>query len=251
MRARAAFQVRAWAEVCFSACRTRTSYSFPPVPINSASVAGLLIQAGVIFEIDAVLPWNEPDNTSKRYRLVLNHHHWSQLDAQQRQLSEAEFASLNVILGEEDAELPFYTYADEGELLLVTATDGRTPGEALVEVWGADDYFPWNITMQFPHADDVLNYDIQAWLYDDAEEPEALGLSLWLQPLYVYDPKLEPLLTLEVKPDRYLDYSIPSIEFQSERKALCRIDVDQATIQVTIQFRVRVDLEQGFWQFLD
>ena len=48
-------------------------YSFSPVPINSASVAGLLIQAGVIFEIDAVLPWNEPeDNTSKRYRLVLN-----------------------------------------------------------------------------------------------------------------------------------------------------------------------------------
>ena len=228
-------------------------YSFPPVPIDSAPVMGLLIQAGVVFEVDAVLPWNAPEeNISKRYRLVLNHHHWSQLDEHQRRLSEAEFASLNIILGEEDAELPFYTYADDADLVLIAAVDGRTPGEALVAVWAADDYFPWNISVQFAGVEDVLSYDVQAWLYDDADdEAEGLWFELWLEPLYVSDPKQEPLLMLRVKPDDYLDFSSPSIEFQSERKAVCRIDVDKAAIQITIQFRIHVDLEQLRWQFLE
>lgn len=89
-------------------------YSCQSIPINSAPIQGLLIQAGVVFEVDAVLPWNTPDdNPSKCYRLVLNSYHSSQLDEQQRQLTEAEFSSLNIILGEEDTRLPFYTYADD------------------------------------------------------------------------------------------------------------------------------------------
>ena len=227
-------------------------YSFPPVPIDSAPVAGLLIQAGVIFEVDAVLPWNAPDNTSKRYRLVLNHHHWSQLDEQQRRLSEAEFASLNIILGEEDAELPFYTYADDARPRTRRGSRRANARRGAGGVWAADDYFPWNISVQFPGVEDVLSYDVQAWLYDDADdEAEGLWFELWLEPLYVSDPKQEPLLTLRVKPDDYLDFSSPSIEFQSERKAVCRIDVDEAAIQITIQFRIHVDLEQLRWQFLE
>lgn len=222
------------------------------IPINSAPVEGLFIQPGVVFEVDAVLPWHSPDeNTSKRYRLVLNPYHWDQLEDPQRRLSEAEFSSLNLILGEEDSTLPFYAYADDVDLVLVTAMDGRTPGETLVEVWNADDYFPWNIIVQFPYADDVLYYDIQAWLYDDTDEEEVLGFAFWLQPLYVSDPEREPLLMLRVNPDAYLDFSSPLIEFQTERKTLCRLDVEAEAIQITIQFRILVDLEQRQWRFLE
>jgi hypothetical protein len=228
------------------------SFSFQSIPINSVPVEGLLIQAGVVFEIDAVLPWGATDeHPPKRYRLVLNPYLWSHLDEQQRQLSEAEFSSLNIILGEKDTELPFFTYADDADLALVSAMDGRTPGEALVEVWNANDYFPWNITVLFPYVDDVLHYDIQAWLYDDTDEEEVLGFLLWLRPLYVSDSKLEPLLTLQVKPDEFLDFSSPSIEFKSERKALCKLDLTEEAIQITVQFRILVDLEQHQWRFVE
>ncbi len=94
------------------------------------------------------------------------------------------------------------------------------------------------------------HYDIQAWLYDDTNEEKVMGFSLWLR-LYVSDPKREPLLILKVKPDEYLDYSSPSIEFQSERKALCQLDLEEEAIRTPLQFRVLVDLERRRWQFLE
>ena len=39
------------------------------------------------------------------------------------------------------------------------------------------------------------------WLYDDADdEAEGLWFELWIEPLYVSDPKQEPLLTLRSSP---------------------------------------------------
>jgi hypothetical protein len=36
-------------------------FSFKSILISSAPVEGLLIQAGIVFEVDAVLPWDAPD----------------------------------------------------------------------------------------------------------------------------------------------------------------------------------------------
>jgi hypothetical protein len=228
-------------------------FSFQSIPINSAPVEGLLIQAGVVFEIDAVLPWDATvEYPPKRYRLVLNPYHWSQLDEQQRQLSEAEFSSQNIILGEKDTQLPFYTYADDADLALVSAIDGRTPGESLVEAWTADEDFPWTVRLHFPVAEEVLRYDIQAWLSDNDDSnstDDAWNFLLWLCPLYVSKPDEEALLTLEATPGTWGDVEQPIIHFQAHGKAQCILDLAEQTIDIVIRFTILTDLEQHRWEF--
>ena len=78
-----------------------------------------------VFEVDAVLPWDAPSetNTSKRYRLVLNPRHFEDLAEPDRQWSEAEFSSLQIILAEDERNIPFfYVFADEEELELAART---------------------------------------------------------------------------------------------------------------------------------
>jgi hypothetical protein len=88
-------------------------------------VQGLLIKRSVVFEVDAVLPWDAPAerNTNKRYRLVLNPRRFKHLAERDRKWSEAEFSSLRIILAEDDSNMPFfYVFADEEELELVAHT---------------------------------------------------------------------------------------------------------------------------------
>ena len=99
-------------------------FSVQNIPVDSSPVQGLPIKRGVVFEVDAVLPWDAPsERTSKRYRLVLNPRRLEELAVPDRQTSEDEFASLRIILAEDDRNIPFfYVYADEEELELLART---------------------------------------------------------------------------------------------------------------------------------
>ena len=96
-------------------------FSVQNIPVDNSPVQGLPIKVGVVFEVDAVLPWDAPsESTSKRYRLVLNPRRFEHLAEPDRQWSEAEFSSLRIILAEDDRNIPFfYVFADEEEIELV------------------------------------------------------------------------------------------------------------------------------------
>ena len=100
-------------------------FSVQSILVDRSPVQGLPIKRSVVYEVDAVLPWDAPAerNTNKRYRLVLNPRRFEELAELDRQLSEAEFSSLRVILAEDDRNIPFfYVFADEEELELVAST---------------------------------------------------------------------------------------------------------------------------------
>src|SRR5690348_3909443 len=74
-------------------------FSVQNIPVDSSPVQGLPIKIGVVFEVDAVLPWDAPAEPSqKRYRLVLNPRRFEDIAEPDRQWSEAEFSSLRIIL---------------------------------------------------------------------------------------------------------------------------------------------------------
>ena len=99
-------------------------FSVQNIPVDSSPVQGLPIKRGVVFEVDAVIAWDAPsERTSKRYRLILNPRRLEELAVPDRQTSEAEFASLRIILAEDDRNIPFfYVNADEEELELLART---------------------------------------------------------------------------------------------------------------------------------
>jgi hypothetical protein len=213
--------------------------------IDNALVQGLLVKAGVVFEVDAVLSWDDPEEeNSQRYRLVLQGHYLTILDETECQLTEAEYFRLNSILGMKGTKFPFYVFADEEALVLHSVVDGRIPDETVVEVWTADDNFPWTIRLKFPTTEEVLRYDIQAWLYDEDAEMQGMWFLLWLRPLYVTAHDASALLILEVKPSKWPDLEQPTINFQSERKAQCILDVEEHTIEIVMHFSFLIDLEQ-------
>lgn len=97
-------------------------FSIRNISVGASPVRDLPIKRRVVFEVDAVLPWDAPAerNTNKRYRLVLNPRHFEYLAEPDRQWSEAEFASLRIILAEDERNIPFfYVFADEKEIELV------------------------------------------------------------------------------------------------------------------------------------
>lgn len=100
-------------------------FSVQNILVDRSPVQGLPIKRSVVFEVDAVLPWDAPAerNTNKRYRLVLNPRRFEELAEADRQRSEAEFSSLRIILAEDDHNIPFfYVFADEEEIELITRT---------------------------------------------------------------------------------------------------------------------------------
>lgn len=99
-------------------------FSVQNIPVDCSLVKGLPINIGVVFEVDAVLPWDAPsESIKKRYRLVLNPRHFEYLSKPDLQRSEAEYLSLRIILAEDDLTIPFfYVYADEKEIELVVPT---------------------------------------------------------------------------------------------------------------------------------
>ncbi len=144
----------------------------------------------------------------------------------------------------------FYTFADEEDLELVTSCDSRRAGEAVVEDWNADDDFPWSVKLHFPTADQVLKYEIETWFYEGTDENRgALGFWVSLRPLYVRVPEPETLLSLQIMPSGDLNYDLPQINFHSEQKAVCQIDLAKQAINIMIQFGIVVDLEQGSWRY--
>jgi hypothetical protein len=94
-------------------------FSVQNIPVDRSPVQGLPIKRSVVFEVDAVLPWDAPAecNTNKRYRLVLNPRRFEELAELDRQWSEAEFSSLRIIMAEDERDIPFfYLFADEEEI---------------------------------------------------------------------------------------------------------------------------------------
>ena len=227
------------------------------IPINSSPVRGLLIKSGVVFEVDAALPWDDiEDEATKQYRLVLATHYLQGLHEAECQLVEAEFASLNTILGESNDKLPFYTYANEEEIILRSAIDGRVPGEAVVDVWPADENFPWTVRLHFPNADEVLRFDIQAWFYtdeNDSEKPEdsVECFGLWLRPRYAHEPQSKVILSLVARPGKWLDLEQPVVAFHSCREAQCILNMEDQTIDIFFRFSIWVDIEKQHWGFME
>ena len=223
------------------------TYHNQPIPLDSSSVQNLPVQAGTVFEVDAVLPWQDLDETEdSRYRLALNDHYFDALRDTDQAITQKEFFGLNTILDEEHT-LPMYAFADEAVLELVSADDNRVPGENLLEAWSGDDYFPWTIQVEFPDADQLLCYEIDSWLCDDASAAEdELGYSFALRPLYV---GTVPILLLSIKPGQALGYDTPHIDFFSERLAMFSCDEDSQTITLRLQFSIMIDLDNRTWRF--
>lgn len=227
------------------------------IPINSSPVRGLLIKPGVVFEVDAVLPWDDfEDEATKQYRLVLATHYLPGLAEAECQLVESEFTSLNTILGESNDKLSFYAYAKDEEIVLRSAIDGRVPGEAVASVWPADENFPWTVRLQFPSADDVLRFDIQAWFYsdeNDGEYPEGSVdcFGIWMRPRYARQPQSKVILSLLARPGKWLDLEQPIIAFHSCREAQCIVNLEEQTIDIVFRFSIWVDLQQQNWGFIE
>lgn len=100
-------------------------FSVQNIPVDRSAVQGLPIKRSVVFEVDAVFPWDAPAEryTSKRYRLVLNPRRFEEIAEPDRQWSEAEYSSLRIILAEDDRNIPFfYVFADEEEIEFVSKT---------------------------------------------------------------------------------------------------------------------------------
>lgn len=225
-----------------------THFINQPIPLDSSSVQDLPIQAGTVFEVDAVLPWQDPDESaSPRYRLELNEYYFDALGDADLEITQKEFFGLNTILDEEHT-MPMYAFAEEETLELVVADDGRVPGENELKAWTADDYFPWTVLVKFPNADQLLQYEIDSFLCDDdSADLEDLGYFFPLRPLYV---GTGPLLLLSVQPGETEGYDLPRISFFSERLALLACDTDKAIITLQTMFSIAVDLDKGEWCFV-
>ncbi len=216
--------------------------------IDSSPIAGLSINAGVVFEVDAVLPWDdEKDKTGKRYRIELNRHVLDQMADEENTVSEREFKSLNLVLGEEDQ--PIVVYADESDLELVAAFDGGIPGKITIPVWNQSEQFPWTIVLTFAAQGDFLRYRIESWLVDDGDDDDpVVRYMLDIFPLYA-KPNDEPLLTLTVSPGDYDEWERPVVAFSAKRGAAFRLDSTQEMMFVDLGFQIIVDLDQGKWEF--
>src|SRR5258708_26987195 len=76
-----------------------THYVNQPIPLDSSSVQDLPIRAGTVFEIDAVLPWQDPtEPASRRYRLELHDHYLDALAESELELTGKTFFGLNTIV---------------------------------------------------------------------------------------------------------------------------------------------------------
>lgn len=225
-----------------------THYVNQPIPLDSAPVQDLPILAGTVFEIDAVLPWQDSaETTRRRYRLELNDHYFDALKDRDLEITEKEFFGLNTILDEEHT-LPMYAFADEETLELVSADDCRVPGENELVAWTADEYFPWSVIVTFPDADQLLQYDIDSFLCDDdSADLDEQGYFFALRPLYV---AADTTLLLSVQPGETEGYDIPRLGFFSERLAVLACDVEEAIITIKIMFSIAVDLDKGEWRFV-
>src|SRR5258708_25099748 len=97
-----------------------THFVNQPIPLDSSSVQDLPILAGTVFEISAVLPWQDSTETaSRRYRLELNDYYFDALAEDDLEITEKEFFGLNTILDEEHT-LPMFAFADEEALELAS-----------------------------------------------------------------------------------------------------------------------------------
>src|SRR5690348_562155 len=63
-------------------------FSVQNIGVDRSPVQGLPIKRNVVFEVDAVLPWDAPtEDSNKRYRLVLNPRRLKELAGPDRQRS--------------------------------------------------------------------------------------------------------------------------------------------------------------------
>lgn len=220
-----------------------------PIPVDPRPIENLPIRAGTALEIVGVFPTgNSEEMPGKRYKLRLDQYYLDQLSPAQRELTESEFGSLNAILDEQHP-MPFFTFANEDELTLLSASDTRTPGERVIQAWTEDDDFPWTVTVEFPDADQTLCYYIDSGLCnDESANDDEYGFFLGLSPLHVGHQ--HNILDLKVRPSNFEDnYETPRIDFSSERKATCAIDPDNMTITITIHFRTTIDLTTNTWHY--